>query len=146
MHYDYEKSIYAHDNFESFYDPYLVLGLLCVMSILEVVHSLIKYAQHWDVFIMDFLDAINLIKVRLFHCYIYPFSSFDDPLFDNFTKLFQQSNDVLLIQWCLDLVEPQAFLGFNIGGQIFVVQTRNLWKRFQQSHHYYEKLLRQPKP
>jgi hypothetical protein len=96
------------------------------MSILEVVYSLIKYAQHWDVFIMDFLNVINLVKVKLFHLYIYPFSSFDDPMFDDFTKLLQQSNDVLLIQWCLDLVEPQAFLGFNIGGQIFVVQTRNL--------------------
>ncbi len=70
---------------------------------------------------MDFLDVINLVKAKLFHLYIDPFSSFDDPLFNDFTKLFQQSSGVLLIQWCLDLVEPQAFLGFNIGGQIFVV-------------------------
>ncbi len=121
MHSDYEKNKYVRDNFELFYDPYLILGLPCVMPILEVVHSFIEYAQHGDVFIMDFLDAINLVKVKLFHLYTDPFSSFDDPLFDDFTKLLQQSSDVLLIHWCLDLVEPQAFFGFNIGGQIFVV-------------------------
>jgi hypothetical protein len=84
---------------------------------------------------MDFLDAINLVKAKLFHPYIDPFSSFDDPLFDDFTKLLQQSNDVLLIQWCLHLVEPQAFLRFNIGGQIFVVQIRNLVDGFHMKVH-----------
>jgi len=26
--------------------------------------------------------------------------------------------------WCSNLVEPQAFIGFNIGGYIFVVHTQ----------------------
>ncbi len=39
-------------------------------------------------FIMDFLDVINLVKAKLFHLYIDPFSSFDDPLFNDFTKTF----------------------------------------------------------
>jgi len=118
------------DNFELLCDPYLILNLPCVMPILDVVHSLIKYAQCWDVFIMDFLDAINLVGVKLFHLYIDPFSSFDNPLFDDFTKLLQQSSDVLSVQWCLYLVEPQVFLGFNIGGQIFIVHTWNLINGF----------------
>jgi len=45
----------------------------------------------------------------------------------------------LLVQWCSYLVEPQAFLGYNIGGHIFIVHIRNLvdgsnegsWKGFQ---------------
>jgi hypothetical protein len=78
----------------------------CVMPILEVVHSLIKYTQHRDVFIMDFLDAINLAETKHFHLCTNPFSHFDD-----FTKLLWQSSDVLLVQWCSYLVEPQAFLG-----------------------------------
>jgi hypothetical protein len=56
-------------------------------------------------------------------------------LFDDFTKLLEQSSDVLLIQWCLNLVEPQAFLGFNIGGQIFVVQIQNLVDGFHMKLH-----------
>jgi hypothetical protein len=57
------------------------------MPILEVVHYVIKYAQCWGVFIMDILDAINLIKVDFFHLCIGPFFGFDDPLFDDLTKL-----------------------------------------------------------
>jgi len=36
------------------------------MPILEVVHSLINYAQCRDVFIMEFLNAINLAEVEFF--------------------------------------------------------------------------------
>jgi hypothetical protein len=36
---------------------------------------------------MEILDAINFVKVDFFHLCIDPFSSFDDPLFDDFTKL-----------------------------------------------------------
>jgi hypothetical protein len=82
MHSNYEKSKSAHDNFELLCELDLIMSMPCVMPILEVVHSLIKYAQHRDVFIMDFLDVINLVKTKLFHFYIDPFSHFDD-----FTKL-----------------------------------------------------------
>jgi hypothetical protein len=89
------------------------------MPIWEVVHSFIKYAQRRDVFIMGFLHVIHLAKVELFCFYTDPFSNFDDPLFNDFTKL-------LPVQWCSNLIQPQAFLGFNIGGQIFVVHIWNL--------------------
>jgi hypothetical protein len=87
MHFDCVKSKYAHDNFELLGDLNLILGLPCVMPILKVVHSLIEYAQRWDVFIMDFLDVIIFTKAKLFHLYTNPYFSFDDPLFDIFTKL-----------------------------------------------------------
>jgi len=44
MHSDCEKIKSTHDNFELLCDLDLILGLPCVMSILEVVHFLIKYA------------------------------------------------------------------------------------------------------
>jgi hypothetical protein len=45
MHSDCEKNKSTHDNFELLCDLDLILGLPCVMPILEVVHSLINYAQ-----------------------------------------------------------------------------------------------------
>jgi hypothetical protein len=62
-------SKYTHDNFELLCDLDLIIGMPCVMPILEVVHSFIKYVQHQNVFIMEFLDAINLVKFKLFHFY-----------------------------------------------------------------------------
>jgi len=87
MHSDCEKNKSACDNFELLCDLDVILGLPYVMPILEVVHYVIKYAQCWGAFIMDILDAINLVKVDFFHLCIGPFSSFDDPLFDDLTKL-----------------------------------------------------------
>jgi hypothetical protein len=53
---------------------------------LEVVHSFNKYSQYQDLFIMDFVDVLNLTKAELFCFYIDPFSNFNDPLCNDFTK------------------------------------------------------------
>jgi hypothetical protein len=60
---NFEKIKYSPNNFELLCDLDLILGLPCVMPILEVVHSFIKYAQCQNVFIMDFLHVINLVKI-----------------------------------------------------------------------------------
>jgi hypothetical protein len=86
MHSNQDKNKYVCDNLELLCDLELILSLPCVMLILEVVHSFIKYAQCQDVFILDFLDAVNFVEAELFHLYIDPFSSFDDPLFNDFIK------------------------------------------------------------
>jgi hypothetical protein len=70
MHSDYEKNYYACENFELLCDLNLILDLPCVMPILEEVHSFIKYVQCRYVFIMDFLDAINIDEAELFYLYI----------------------------------------------------------------------------
>jgi hypothetical protein len=59
------------------------------MPMLKVVQTSIKYVQHRDVFIIDFVDVVNLFEVELFHLYIDPISSFDDLVFDDFPKLLQ---------------------------------------------------------
>jgi len=75
MHFDYEKINYIRENFELLCDLNLILDLPCVMLILEEVYYFIKYAQCQDVFIMDFLDVINLDEVELFNLYIDGFFS-----------------------------------------------------------------------
>jgi hypothetical protein len=39
------------------------------------------------VFILDFVDAVNFAEAKLLRLYIDPFSTFDDPLFNDFTEL-----------------------------------------------------------
>ncbi len=36
------------------------------MLMLEVVHTLIKYVQHQDGSIINFVDAMNLVEVEMF--------------------------------------------------------------------------------
>jgi hypothetical protein len=63
-----------------------ILDLSYLLPILEVVHSLIKFAQCQDVFIIEFVD-VKLLEVELFKLYIDPYSCFRDSTFDAFNIL-----------------------------------------------------------
>jgi hypothetical protein len=41
-----------------------------------------------------------------------PISSFDDPMFDDFNKLLQQSYDAFPLPWCFNHVGFKEHLGF----------------------------------
>lgn len=53
MHSNHGKTKCAHENLEMLYDLELILALPCLMPMLEVIHTLIKYAQHQDAFIIN---------------------------------------------------------------------------------------------
>lgn len=46
-------------------DVEIVLGLTCVLHMLEVVQSLNKLAQNEEYFICDFVEIVKLIQVDL---------------------------------------------------------------------------------
>ncbi len=87
--FDYDKFKSTHETLELLCDLELILGLPCFMPMLKVVQTFIKYVQYQDVFIIDFVDAVNIFEVELFHLYIDPISSFDDPVFNDYPKLLQ---------------------------------------------------------
>jgi hypothetical protein len=69
---------------------------------------------------------MNFIKVENFHLYIDPISSFDDPMFDDFNKLLQQSHNALPLPWCFNHVEHKEHLGFKLTRQNYVIHILNL--------------------
>ncbi len=99
------------------------------MPILEVVHILIKCAQCENVFINNFVDAINLVEAELFHLCIYSISNFDGLMFDDFTKLLQHSNDVLFLSMSSNLVKFQKILDFKIVAKKYFGHTHSLVSR-----------------
>jgi hypothetical protein len=75
---------------------------------------------------VDFVDVVNLVKVELFYLYIDPISSFNDFMFDDFTKLLLDFYDsFLLFFWCSNVNELQKFIGFKILGQIYSIHTHS---------------------
>jgi hypothetical protein len=66
---------------------------------LEVVHTLIKYAQRWDVFICEFLDVVKSTKVELYWLYVIPFCKYNDSAFNEFLVVHEQCNELLLFTW-----------------------------------------------
>ncbi len=47
MYMDAPKANYVSDNLDFLYDLELVMGLPCILPMLEVMHTLIKYAQRF---------------------------------------------------------------------------------------------------
>jgi len=111
MHSNHDKTKFAHENLEMLCDLELILALPCFMPMLEVIHIHIKYAQHQDAFIINFVDAMNFVEAELFHLHANPIFSFDNLVFDVFTQnCFQYSHDVLPLSWCSNLIEGHEFL------------------------------------
>jgi hypothetical protein len=59
---------------------------------LKVVHIFIKFAQNQDVFIVDFVDVVKLVKAELFHLYTDPYFCFEGPTFDAFNSLINHTS------------------------------------------------------
>ncbi len=60
----------AKINYEFLWDMEIVMGLTCVLPMLETVHSLNKLAQNWDIFICDYVAITELCQTKLYTMYI----------------------------------------------------------------------------
>jgi hypothetical protein len=65
MHTDAPKSKHVWENLDLLCDLKLILCLPCILPMLEMVHTLIKYAQRREVFICGFIDAMKSVKAEL---------------------------------------------------------------------------------
>ncbi len=55
-------------NYEFLCDAKTLLGLACVIPLLEVVQGLSKFAQGRGTFIYDCVDALKLVETNLLQC------------------------------------------------------------------------------
>ncbi len=53
-------------------DAKVVLGFMCIMPMLEVVHDLIKFAQKSDTFVCDFVGVMKMLCAHLHTLYYDP--------------------------------------------------------------------------
>jgi len=95
MYIDAPKNKTIQKNLDFLCDLELVLGPPCILPMLEAVHTLIKYAQRWDVFICEFLDVMRSTKVKLYRLYVNPFYNHDDSTFNEFTVVCEHHNELL---------------------------------------------------
>jgi hypothetical protein len=95
MQVKFAKSEVFFKNLNSLCDVEFILGLLCILPLLECVHTLIKFEQHRDVFIYNFMDIFKPTQQDLFKFYYDPFTKYEDPTFDYFNYLIFLSNDTL---------------------------------------------------
>jgi hypothetical protein len=51
-------------------DPEVLLGLYCIMPLLEAVDTLCIFAQHSDIYVYDFMAALDICKAQLYSLFV----------------------------------------------------------------------------
>ncbi len=90
------------------------------------VHTLIKFVQHQNVFIVESMDVVQFTKAKLFKLYINPYSHFENMAFDVFKSLINHSNEQLPLKWKYDLAHLAKILGMKICEKIYDVHAFKL--------------------
>jgi hypothetical protein len=67
---DLPTNLVATTNYELFCDVETMMGLTCVLPMLEVVQSLNKLAQNEYCFICDFVVIVKLTQIDLYDLYV----------------------------------------------------------------------------
>jgi hypothetical protein len=87
----------TRSNLQNLLDLELILGFHCILSLLELVHNLIKHTQRKDVYICDFVGAIKMCGVQLYELYIDHECKFKDEAFNAFRSLLVGKHVGLLL-------------------------------------------------
>ena len=100
-------------------DVGVLLSLACVMPMLKLTNTLMKYAQQADVFICDYLVAVKKLQMDLQKLYVEEKTQFTQELFWDFNALIGTRHDCIPMKWVtdeLDLnLEGVEFLSFERG-------------------------------
>ncbi len=92
---DHIENEVARSNLQKLLDLELIIGLHCILPLLELVHTLIKYTQGKDVNICDFVEAIKMCRAKLYELHIDPKCKFKDEAYNAFHSLLARKHDGL---------------------------------------------------
>jgi hypothetical protein len=90
---------FAKSNLSLSIDVESLLGLNVMMSMLEAIHSLIKFAKLRDVFVYDFITIVKICERDVCHVFYDKQSSFEGNVFNNFTILINTTNENINFHW-----------------------------------------------
>ncbi len=62
--------IIANTNFQYLCDTKMVMGLACIMLMMEIIHAFLKFAQVHDTFICDFVTTMKICCIELYNMYL----------------------------------------------------------------------------
>ena len=102
-------------------DPYALLGMLAILPLLEAIDTLICFSQSRNVFICDFIGALERCRGKLFTLYQNTETKFTQDNFYLFNMLLQLNHESILLTWDTNLNLPEEVLAFVFGEHQVVV-------------------------
>jgi hypothetical protein len=68
-------------------DPYLLMEMMALLPLLEAIDTIVYWAQKSDIFICDFIAALEKYKLQLFTAYKNEDTKYKRDLFDSLNQL-----------------------------------------------------------
>jgi hypothetical protein len=75
--------------------------------------NLIKFAQTWDIFVIDLVWSIKLTWVKLHELFLDPFIVFKFDVFVFFQSLMESTNEISFIRWITYISNGIDYLAFK---------------------------------
>ena len=98
-------------------DPYTLLGMSCLLPLLEAIDCLVQFAQKTDVYICDFVAAAKVCQASLHRMYEDRSTAFNCDEFWSFTNLAELSHEEIHLKWITDLNDDSTVLSFACHGE-----------------------------
>jgi hypothetical protein len=128
MHTNARNNKLAWENLDLLCDIELVFYLPCILPMLEMVHTLIKYVQRRDVFICEFNDVVKANEAKLHQLYVDPFCKCDNSTFNEFTTICEHRSELLALIWVSHEFDADLYLlpylAFNIVSHNYILHNR----------------------
>jgi hypothetical protein len=99
-------------------NPYLALGMTCLLPLLECINSLVKFAQSRNVFICDFFGALTTCQAQLFEMYLDEGKAFTTHHFVDFKQMAECRHEQIHVKWDLNMNDSSEVLAFTVGNRI----------------------------
>jgi hypothetical protein len=116
MHLDAPSLASAKANLNLLCEIELLLGLACILPMLEALNYLIKFSQQTSCFVCDMVAAVKLCQGDLFSWYVDPDTAYSSDVFRKFKDIIADSSDVLSHEWRHDMNVGGETLSLRMGG------------------------------
>jgi hypothetical protein len=116
MHMDAPSLATAKANLNLLCEIELLLGLTCILPMLEALTYLMKFSQQTTCFVCDMVAAIKLCQADLFSWYVDPDTSYIADVFPKFKDILADTSDVFVHEWCHDMNLECETLSMCLGG------------------------------
>jgi hypothetical protein len=107
-------------NYELLCDIEILMGLTCLLPMLEALQGLNKYAQNKKTFIYDFMVSVKLGQVDLHNMYYNEEKKYNYSDFPQFRNFINHTSDPLhIVWWNNQIVGVQAT--FSYYGRLYII-------------------------
>jgi hypothetical protein len=124
MHLDSQSLATAKANLNLLCEIELLLGLACILPMLEALNYLVKFSQQRACFVCDMVAAVKLCQADLYSWYVDSENAYAADVFRRFKDICNDTSEVFTHEWRDDMNMGAQTLSMRVGGVTVVMHCR----------------------